>query len=748
MIQPAPVLPSNGSPLLNADTGRSSRALQEQSNNRQHNEYYAEPQEQKYASLLTENNYPGHHQQPQPQHIYRQTPLQRNQYRHSSSRYHQLGHDTHDARARAKHIASQLYERFRASDQYMKYRNRQQKDDKNGEGQKWPDHLEWAFFQALVYWRPMGRRQIPHKDKRRGRNELIADYIEELTGEARTRKQVSSHIQVLKPFVEGDPVIMKFLSKEDMGHMGHPGRMYGGRAASYHGSVGRVASCYPATAPVQRVPAAPVAPMASSHELAKVKGYLAVFEPTDFQMFVQRELPDGNIERLHDYTHAISNPRQDDEKPEDMAAFSQAHPLTALLLSQRRPDCNIVLAEASLAFPTIEFKDAKTGKTLPKIRLAISFLCKSRYLDMNADVSCRNTFYKNGELLVDYNTTTKVDIFSSDDGSAGVEAQLKFGSEFWAKQCQWMAARLRDSEDPDRAVEEVKDSIKNITAMQEVFINTEQGPERLLVIVWSFRLSRDVRGKAYWRRLRLPSSPSTYDYQPRTERVDSVYDYGLDFTTTTTSLPQPALQSPFEYDTSSAGTWPTNLDDTTAPHSAIDFPGATDNAFDFSGGNINISYTDPSIMDFSNFDSSAFNFDATTTDFVADPALGDYTQPTETQESLGQDAAQEYSQQTDYSSQWCDSYTAFDSQPSISAGASNYATGGDSQSQVLDSYTGHYDHGYSEGPSDGQAYGGAGQDVHGREEDPLVALADASYLRGVSLPAQEGHHGHEVHQTS
>lgn len=148
MIQAAPVLPSNGSPLLNADTSRQSRALQEQSTNRQHNEYsYVDGQEQKYSSLLTETHYPGH-QQPQPRHVYGQTPLQRNQYRYSSSRY-QLGHDTHDARARAKQVAAQLYERFRASDQYMKYRTRQQKDDKNNE-QKWPDHLEWAFFQGAM----------------------------------------------------------------------------------------------------------------------------------------------------------------------------------------------------------------------------------------------------------------------------------------------------------------------------------------------------------------------------------------------------------------------------------------------------------------------------------------------------------------------------------------------------------------------------------------------------------------------
>lgn len=147
MIQAAPVLPSNGSPLLNADTSRQSRALQEQSTSRQRNEYaYVDGQEQKYSSLLTENHYPGH-RQPQPRHVYGQTPLQRNQYRYSSSRY-QLGHDTHDARARAKQVAEQLYGRFRASDQYMKYRTRQQKD-KNHE-QKWPDHLEWAFFQGTM----------------------------------------------------------------------------------------------------------------------------------------------------------------------------------------------------------------------------------------------------------------------------------------------------------------------------------------------------------------------------------------------------------------------------------------------------------------------------------------------------------------------------------------------------------------------------------------------------------------------
>ena len=118
-----------------------------------------------------------------------------------------------------------------SSEAYRKYRDGKDKRPRNDAEPVWPDYAEEAFWQgtahqkrfsygrsnakhqnlAIVHYPPMGRhlRQLGPDEKRMGRNELIAVYLENCLGssffaqltkgkEQRKRKIVSSHIQVEK----------------------------------------------------------------------------------------------------------------------------------------------------------------------------------------------------------------------------------------------------------------------------------------------------------------------------------------------------------------------------------------------------------------------------------------------------------------------------------------------------------------------------------------------------------------------
>ena len=572
----------------------------------------------------------------------------------------------------------------------------------------------------------MGRRKFHHKDKQRGRNELIADCIEELTGEGRGRKQVSSHIQVLKPFVENDPLILKYLSKEDLQQSLAVGRGHA-PIAGYGG--GRRMSNYPVTSLPQTMRTTLSSARPDMYSLQKSKSYLNVFEPTEFQMFVQQKNIGSNgqeeLHRLHTYAQSVNGPLGADLQMSDWQILERDFPLLSMMHTHRPLDCNILIAEASIAFPPDACLKDKDGNSRTNVELGISFMCNSRQFlatpkGVASHVKCYNHFYENGK-PVDFDESSKpneVEFRPSDNGD-GVETQLKFGSKFWAKTLGGLAKRLPD---PSKSFkEEVSSELRKIAALQEIVVTSESGNERILVMHWTFRQSTarpdtvsGYCGRASWRKLLLPPAQSSqFDNPVKMERADSfdVYNQYPDPTMSQQHDQQslPALQSPFEYASSgsalSSATWPTSASDGSVmgqSNGQTDF--TNDNSFDFTGGNFHIAY-DPN-LNFDNFDSSTFNFDTSAVDFAADLAMQDYSQP------------------------WCDSQvSAFDGQQVV-GDAVGYSTQSDLDTQghmYGDVYGAQYDQHSYVGSHDHQAYGGAGLDLI-KEEDALARLADASYI--------------------
>ncbi|GAA6019984.1 hypothetical protein JCM11491_004888, partial [Sporobolomyces phaffii] len=76
----------------------------------------------------------------------------------------------------------------------------------------WPPAVEECFQTALRLLPRLGRKKLIIQGKPCGRNELIADYIFRHTGKMRSRKQVSSHIQVLKNMKKDDDEFMYLVS--------------------------------------------------------------------------------------------------------------------------------------------------------------------------------------------------------------------------------------------------------------------------------------------------------------------------------------------------------------------------------------------------------------------------------------------------------------------------------------------------------------------------------------------------------
>lgn len=109
---------------------------------------------------------------------------------------------------------------------YNAYLSRQKKECNQADAESiWSPDVEEAFMEALRRIPHVGRRKITVQGKPCGRNELISEYIQRKTGKVRTRKQVSSHIQVLKHLLRNDKEFMELVVENPTpsSHSANPG---------------------------------------------------------------------------------------------------------------------------------------------------------------------------------------------------------------------------------------------------------------------------------------------------------------------------------------------------------------------------------------------------------------------------------------------------------------------------------------------------------------------------------------------
>nr|POE79787.1 conidiophore development regulator abaa [Quercus suber] len=515
--------------------------------------------------------------------------------------------------------AKNLLRRFKASEQYMKYRNRQQKENRQGQEQKWPDHLEEAFFRALVKYPPMGRRMLLHNGKQRGRNELIADEISQLTGEERSRKQISSHIQVLKPFVKHDSLIMRFLSKDEICESGlhHVGKR---REASR--SSPSLRTFYRHEPHVHQGPL--IDTTSDSIAQRKCGDYIDNFEPTDFQIFIQQR--QGNsIQRLHTYTQSVRQTQMPIFEVSDVAMLEQEFPPLSHLHSQTPVTCEVLVADSSLSIPTDTFND------LLGIELGVQLQFRNRH-GPDRPVRCDNTFYHDGEPFSEQIDLVNDVATPATDDLQDFAASVKFGSTFWAKHLSHLNSIISHNGQYDMNVvkEDIATYISSITALQQILMPDDNGIYKpVLVVFWTFRHSSEGRGLTTWSKLILPqpsaqhglrSLGSAYEFgRPDravardTHRVPLSSDHEVMPFNGYHMPPHLALPASYEVDTTSprsvmsSYTWPTTFSDSPINWSNSD----TNDTFDLPSRNVNFGF-DP-LLGLSNSDNEVRNTSGSST---------------------------------------------------------------------------------------------------------------------------------------
>ncbi|KAL8672487.1 MAG: hypothetical protein Q9168_003058 [Polycauliona sp. 1 TL-2023] len=446
------------------------------------------------------------------------------------------------------------------SGRYLAYRVKARERAKNrpdDNNNKWPDHLENAFQLALRVIPPVGRKKenvarLKEADKKLcGRNELISHKIWEWTGVERTRKQVSSHIQVLRGFFKEHE---QWLQHVDAKKTSSPGR----DAPEIH--LQRMNLDNLSTEDYRslvRNPYGPIGPGVHREALlcpppnailgSNAPDHGPRLNRIEFDMYVQNPAK----EKIHRCTSIQAEIGASPQALEQISNWRVSFPRLEDYHERGELEDNIILINSNIDLPPDHPPKNSTLSIQFKVNIAgvsgsQQWSTSTNYYENNGEPVDMGRFYEINN--INKTSTWDTPTVYHGPGARDIQLEIPLHSIWWVQLFTRMASRKNGTmHDPYSSQQEEEWSrryLQEMSIMQEVRVSSGATTKRVAIILWRFLPTR--RGEVAttsWRKLKAPPQRFKVNSPMLSPEPPLQHSMVLDSSLHTIAMPQPVCAS-------------------------------------------------------------------------------------------------------------------------------------------------------------------------------------------------------------